>query len=75
VVYAPREIQIERLMKREGIKRPDAERILEAQIPIDEKLKYADFVVRNDRTLDETRSQVEALWRELQDIQGKRSKE
>lgn len=75
VVYAPREIQIERLMKREGIKRPDAERILEAQIPIDEKLKYADFVVRNDRTLDETRSQVEVLWRELQDIQGRRSKE
>lgn len=75
VVYAPREMQIERLMKRDGISRSRAEGILEAQIPIDQKLKYADFVIRNDKTLDETRAQVEALWKELQEIQGRRSEE
>ncbi|MBW1999215.1 MAG: dephospho-CoA kinase [Deltaproteobacteria bacterium] len=74
LVYAPGEVQIERLMRRDGIERTQAERILEAQLPIDEKLKYADFVIYNDGTLDETRTQVEDLWRELKDIQQGRSK-
>ncbi|MBW2066604.1 MAG: dephospho-CoA kinase [Deltaproteobacteria bacterium] len=73
LVYAPREVQIERLMKRDAIKRRQAERILDAQLPIDEKLKYADFVIYNDGSLDETRAQVEDLWWKLKDIQQRRS--
>jgi len=30
---------------------------------------YADFVIRNDKSLEETRKQVEALWGELRAIQ------
>jgi dephospho-CoA kinase len=65
VVYVPRETQIERVMKRDGITREAAENILRAQLPIDEKLKYADFVIHNERTLDETARQVEQVWEEL----------
>jgi dephospho-CoA kinase len=65
LVYVPRETQIERLMKRDGIAREAAESILKAQLPIDEKLRYADFVIHNEGTLEETRRQVEQVWEEL----------
>jgi dephospho-CoA kinase len=72
VVYVPRERQIERLIKRDKITREQAARILEAQLPIDEKAGMADFVIHNENSLDETRRQVEELWHKLKQIQGKR---
>ena len=71
VVYVPREKQIERLIKRDGITGDHAADILRAQLPIDEKAGMADFVIHNENSLDETRSQVEDLWHTLQRIQGK----
>ena len=65
LVYVPRETQIERLMRRDGITREAAESILRAQLPIDEKLKCADFVIHNEGTLEETRRQVEQVWEEM----------
>ena len=67
--YIPREMQIERLIKRDGITREAAESILKAQLPIDEKLGYADFVIHNEGTLEETRRQVEEVWEELKEVQ------
>jgi len=69
LVYIPREMQIERLMKRDGIGREAAESILKAQLPIDEKLGYADFVIHNEGTLADTRRQVEQVWEELKKCQ------
>jgi dephospho-CoA kinase len=69
LVYVPRAIQIERLMKRDGITKEAAESILKAQLPIDDKLRYADFVIHNEGTLEETRRQVEQVWEELKRIQ------
>jgi dephospho-CoA kinase len=65
LVYIPEEMQIARLMKRDGISREAAEGILKAQLPIDEKLGYADFVIHNEGTLEETRRQVEQVWKEI----------
>jgi dephospho-CoA kinase len=70
VVYVPRETQIARLTLRDGISREEAERILAAQMPIDDKLRHADFVIHNEGTLEETRRQVEALWKSLQQLQS-----
>ena len=69
VVYAPKEMQIERLMKRDGITSEAAANILKAQLPIDEKIGYADFVIHNEGSLDETKKQVEGLWESLKKIQ------
>jgi len=69
LVYVPRETQIERLIKRDGITREAAESILKAQLPIDEKLGYADFVIHNEGTLEDTRRQVEQVWEELKKCQ------
>jgi dephospho-CoA kinase len=65
LVYAPREVQIERLMRRDGISRESAENILEAQLPIEQKLEYADYVIHNEGTLEETSRQVKKVWEKL----------
>ncbi len=72
LVYVPREMQIERLMNRDGISREAAENILKAQLPIDEKLGYADFVIHNEGALEETRKQVIDVWKKLQELQKAR---
>jgi len=66
LVYASPEQQVERLSARDGISTEEAAGILKSQLPIDEKLAYADFVIRNEGDLADTRRQVEDLWRELQ---------
>ena len=65
LVYIPRGMQIERLMKRDGISREEAENILKAQLSIEEKVGFADFVIRNEGSLEETRRQVEEVWEAL----------
>ena len=74
VVYIPEEKQIERVMKRDGISKEEAARRLKAQLPLDEKLDSADFVVYNDKSLEETRKQVEELWQKLKKIQKERGR-
>ena len=74
VVYIPREKQIERLMRRDGITEEEAANILRAQLPIDEKLGYADFVIHNDGSMEDTRKQVNELWQRLQLFQKERKK-
>jgi dephospho-CoA kinase len=65
VVYCDRETQIERLMRRSGITREDAERRLAAQMSSDEKLRYADYKIDTSGTFDETRRQVIDVHKEL----------
>ena len=67
VVYIPPHQQIERLAKRDKISKEEAKNILKAQMPIEKKLEYADFVIHNEGSLDKTRRQVTALWKELKE--------
>jgi dephospho-CoA kinase len=53
--------QLERVMARDGLSRPDAERRIAAQLPIEEKVRRADFVIRTDGTFQETDAQVSRL--------------
>jgi dephospho-CoA kinase len=48
VVYAPREVQRERLVGRDGLGAAEAEARLDAQMPIEEKARRADVVVTNE---------------------------
>ena len=68
VVYVPREIQLKRLVRRDKITDEEASQIMKSQIPLDEKIKLADFVVDNSSTLDETREQVEEIWKVLNKV-------
>ena len=65
VIHVPAQVQIERLAIRDDISEEDAANILKAQLPIDEKLQFADFVVDNTKDLEHTRQQIEAIWEQL----------
>jgi dephospho-CoA kinase len=62
LVYAPEQVQIERLMKRDGLDRRTAELTIAAQISIEEKKEKARFVIDNSGSLDNTRRQVLRLF-------------
>jgi dephospho-CoA kinase len=74
VVYVPEDGQIRRLMERDIISREEAAGRLKAQLPIEEKVGYADFVIHNEGSLEETRKQVDALWEKLRQLQGEKAK-
>jgi len=65
VVYCDRATQIDRLMRRSGIEREDAERRVAAQMSSDEKLRYADYEIDTSGTFDETRKRVVEVYDDL----------
>jgi dephospho-CoA kinase len=65
LIYVPEEEQMNRLMKRNGLSREEAQRRLKSQMPIDDKLPFAQIVIRNHGTLEETRRIVDQAWLEL----------
>ena len=65
LVYITPEEQIRRVMARDGFSREEAERRLAAQMPIDEKLRLADIVIRNEGLPEETRRSVSEVWKNI----------
>ncbi len=65
VVTADEEAQIKRLIERDGISREEALTRIKAQMPVSEKVKFATYVIDNSRTLEETRKQVEEVWKKI----------
>ena len=57
--------QLRRLMTRDGISENDARLRMAAQLPIEEKVAKADYVIRTDGTFDETDRQVEQVLGQL----------
>ena len=72
MVYAPEEVQLKRLMARDGISEELAMKIIRSQMPVEEKKGYCDLVVDNSGSLEGTRKQVKEVWKKLQEIQKKR---
>jgi len=68
VVYAAQEDQVSRLTARDGRDSGEIGGILQAQMPLKDKLARADFVVDNSGPLTSTRDQVEKIWRKLEKI-------
>jgi dephospho-CoA kinase len=74
LIYIPQESQIQRVMERDGISRKMAQSILAAQLPIDEKRAYADYIIDNSGSLEETKKQVQEVWQELKELRKSRPK-
>lgn len=69
VVYTSEEKQIERLINRDQSSKEEAELKLTSQISIDEKVGYADYIINNGGSLEETKKQVIELWDSLKSLQ------
>ena len=65
LVWVPREVQVDRLVKGRGFTPERAGAVIAAQMPIDEKRSRAAHVIDNSGTKESTRTQVEGLWRAL----------
>jgi len=74
VVSSTQTQQIERLEERDGISSEEAVRILSSQMPVEEKAKLADFVIRNEGSLAETRERVKEVFQELKKIALRKDK-
>jgi len=61
LVYAPREIQIKRVMERDNLSRDEVEKRLNAQIDIEEKRKLATYILDNSSTLKHFQKEIENL--------------
>jgi dephospho-CoA kinase len=63
VVKASKNEQLERLITRDHLSRDEAVSRIEAQMPLAQKLAYADVVIDNTMDVEQTRKQVEMLWK------------
>ena len=66
LVYVPFEVQLSRLMKRNGYTKEEALLRIYSQIPVDKKKSLAQQVIDNSGTLEDTKEQVRSLWERLQ---------
>lgn len=63
VVHLSSEIQLQRLMYRDHIDANQAYEMVRSQLPIEQKVAYADFLVDNSGDLKKTTQQVNELWK------------
>ena len=65
VVSVSPKTQKERLMERDGIDEEEASRIIASQLPVKEKKGFADWVIENGGSKEDTLDQVALLFEEL----------
>ena len=65
VVSAPADVQRARVLARPGMTVEKFEAILAKQTPDAEKREYADYIVDTSGALENTRAQVEEIWRKI----------
>lgn len=70
VVHCRREVQVERLMSRDGLTREEAERRIAAQMPQSEKKSYADFLIDTSDGFESARARTREVFAALQALNG-----
>ncbi|HSF16743.1 MAG TPA: dephospho-CoA kinase [Vicinamibacteria bacterium] len=68
VVHCTGEQQMERLMKRDGLTSEEAQRRIEAQMPLEQKKAYADLLIDTSGTLVETLSRTDDVLAALRKL-------
>jgi dephospho-CoA kinase len=72
VVHAPIELQIERMIRRDGITGEEARKRIDAQWPIEKKIKAADYPICNEGSLDTLYSETAKVFSSLLSIVNER---
>ncbi|WP_174720602.1 dephospho-CoA kinase [Streptococcus periodonticum] len=65
LVYVNPETQIKRLKARNGYSQEEAQQRLASQMKLEDKVPYADFVIKNDGNLEELIEQIDKKLRRL----------
>ena len=69
LVTCPEEQQVARSIHRDGVSEAEVRARLRAQMPLEEKRKYADFVIDSSGAKEETLRQTRAVYDELRRIE------
>jgi dephospho-CoA kinase len=65
VVHCRPEVQLQRLMSRNGLSREEAEKRISSQMSQEEKKKFADYLIDTSEGFDDTRRQTEKVYMAL----------
>ena len=65
VVHCRPDVQLQRLMLRDGLDRPEAEQRIATQMPQEEKRKFADFLIDTSDGFESARQQTEGVFQQL----------
>ena len=65
VVWVPCEVQIQRVLGRDKLTRPEIIARISAQMSLDDKIKLADVVIDNSGNWSQTQNQLESLYSSL----------
>jgi dephospho-CoA kinase len=68
VTSCPRSQQVARVVERDGLSPADAEARIDAQLPTDEKVRRADFVIDTGGTFGDTNRQVDRVVERLLEL-------
>ena len=68
IVQSTQELQIQRVMNRDGESRALVENRLKSQMSLEEKLNYADYILDNTSSRDLLKSQVHRLYTEFKSL-------
>ena len=75
VIDAPESAQLERLMRRDAIPKPEALEMIRAQVDRATRLKAAHDIIDNSGTIEATRRQVELAHRRYLDLAAQRARQ
>ncbi len=68
LTVCPEPEQIRRAVARGGITESEARARLARQMPLENKVTYADFIIETSGTLDSTLAQTRAVWQKLRSL-------
>ena len=68
IIQSTLEMQIQRVVSRDGESSTAVKNRLKSQMPLEEKLNYADYVLYNISGQDQLKSQAHRLYSELKDL-------
>lgn len=75
VVHCRPELQIRRLMARNNLSQEEAERRISAQMPQEEKMRHADFLIDTSGDFDQTRARTQTVYDELKKLSEARARD
>jgi len=71
LVWVKSDVQIQRIMQRDALTLEAAMDRVRAQMPIDEKKKFADFIIDNGESIENTKLQLDCIITELERLNVK----
>jgi dephospho-CoA kinase len=75
LVVCDRELRIERIMQRDGLGRQEALSRMHSQLSDNERRVYASFIIDNSGDFEQTKKQIDALYKRLVEKAGYEKKE